>query len=279
MKERKFKKRGLKEAPAIVIAAFGTNTNGKVVYDLFDNVLKERFDGLRILWAYTSEIVREKTGYPGILQALAKIEEEGYRRAVIQPLHIFPGTEYQELMETCLSFPGIRVVAGESLLHRWHFVNEVFDAVATDFLPKKDGLNLVVAHGTPLCADPANILYIALESYLQQQYDNVFLATVDGIPQRQGALKKLTAYMQQTNSPKLVRLIPFMYVAGIHVENDLMGTENSVKADLQQNGITVDCPTIEYMDATFTKALGFYKDVRGCFVNRVERSLEILRYY
>ncbi|MBF0336545.1 MAG: sirohydrochlorin cobaltochelatase [Nitrospirae bacterium] len=279
MKERKFKKRGLKEAPAIVIAAFGTNTNGRVVYDLLDNILKERFDGLKILWAYTSEIIREKTGYPGILQALAKIEEEGYRRAVIQPLQIFPGTEYQELMETCLDFPGIRVVAGESLLHRWHFVNEVFDAIALDFLPKEDGINLVVAHGTPLCADPANILYIALESYLQNRYDNVFLATVDGIPQRQGSLNKLIAHIEHTRAPKKVRIIPFMYVAGIHVENDLMGKEDSFKADLQQNGITVDCPTIEYMDAKFTKALGFYKDVRRCFVNRIERSLEILRYY
>ncbi|MBF0539086.1 MAG: sirohydrochlorin cobaltochelatase [Nitrospirae bacterium] len=279
MKERKFKKRTLKEAPAIVVAAFGTSTGGRVVYDLLDNVLKERFDGIRIIWAYTSEIIREKTGYPGILQALARVEEEGYRRAIIQPLQIFPGTEYQELMADSLSFPGIRVVAGESLLHRWHFVNEVFDAISTDFLPRQQGTNLIVAHGTPLCADTANIVYIALDSYLQQRYDNVFLATVDGIPQRKGSIKRLTTYMEQTGSPKNVRLIPFMYVAGLHVEQDIMGTEDSFKTDLQHCGIVVDCPTISYMETSFIKGLGFYKDVQMCFVRRIERSLDILRYY
>ncbi|MBF0345491.1 MAG: sirohydrochlorin cobaltochelatase [Nitrospirae bacterium] len=280
MKERKFKKRGLKEAPAVIIAAFGTNTNGRVVYELFDSVLKTHFESVKVLWAYTSEIIREKTGNPGVLQALAMLEEEGYRRAVVQPLQIFPGTEYQELMETCLSFPGVRVVAGETLLHRWHFVDEVFSAISNDFLSQKEGINLVVAHGTPLCADPANIVYIGLDNYLQNHYNNVFLSTVDGIPDRISALTRIKTRLEQTKKTKhRVRLLPFMYVAGLHVEKDLLGTQDSFKTDLESLGLAVDCPIVSYGENSFVKGLGFYKEVQACFVKRIERSLDIMRFY
>ncbi|MBF0516429.1 MAG: sirohydrochlorin cobaltochelatase, partial [Nitrospirae bacterium] len=210
MKERKLKKRNLKDSPALVVAAFGTTSKGKIVYDLFDSDMRAHFKDTHCLWAYTSEIVREKTGTPGILQALASLEAHGYRKAVVQPLQIVPGTEYQELADMCIHFPGLRVALGESLLHRWQFVDEIICAIAGDFIA--DGINVVVAHGTPLCADPVNILYQGLDYYLSQKFSNCFFTTIDGMPSMELVLGKIA---DQNRALKRARWISLLDVAGL----------------------------------------------------------------
>ncbi|MEO5356519.1 MAG: sirohydrochlorin cobaltochelatase [Nitrospirae bacterium YQR-1] len=278
MKERKLKKRNLREAPAVVIAAFGTTSRGKAAYDRFDKKLREHYPGHEIQWAYTSEIIREKTGVPGILQALAQLEDRGYRKAVIQPLQIFPGTEYQMLIETCNAFPGMRIVAGETLLHRWQYVHEVFELIAGSFLKHDEGFNIVVAHGTPLCTDPANILYLSLDSYITQRFNNTFLATVDGIPDRVWALNELFAHPEAENK-KRVRLIPFMFISGLHFEHDLMGDDNSFKTALQSRGCQVECLNVEHEAEVYSKGLGFYEGIPEIFIKRVERAMSLMEIY
>ncbi|MBF0555981.1 MAG: sirohydrochlorin cobaltochelatase [Nitrospirae bacterium] len=277
MKERKLKKRNLMESPALVIAAFGTTSRGKAAYDIFDADVRAHFMSIwpetHIVWAYTSEIVREKTGSPGILQALASLEGHGYSKAVVQPLQIVPGTEYQELMEMCVNFPGLRVAMGETLLHRWQFVDEVISAVARDFIP--DGINIAVAHGTPLCADPANILYQGLDHYLTQKFQNCFFATIDGMPSLDIVLGKIAA----KTSAKKARLIPLLYVSGLHVEKDLLGEGQSLKAELQSLGLQVDYLSVAHEGGSFVKSLGFYEEVRRAFINRIERAFKLLYYY
>ena len=106
---KKYRRRiKLKELPAIVLPAFGTTERGKAVYQLFDNSVRTEFANYDVLWAYTSEIIREKTGHPGILQTLASLEQQGFAKVIVQPLLIFPGTEYEVLKDLCESFPGIR---------------------------------------------------------------------------------------------------------------------------------------------------------------------------
>lgn len=60
------------------------------------------------------------------------MEADGYRKVAVQPLHIFAGTKYQQLTETCNFFPGLRVFIGETLFHRWGFVTSIIQAVATE---------------------------------------------------------------------------------------------------------------------------------------------------
>ncbi|MBF0520497.1 MAG: sirohydrochlorin cobaltochelatase [Nitrospirae bacterium] len=278
MKERKLKKRNLQQNPAIVIAAFGTTSRGKAAYDIFDKKVREQYPAYEIQWAFTSEIIREKTGTPGILQTLAQLEERGYRKAIIQPLQIFQGTEYHELIETCRSFPGIRIVAGETLLHRWQHVHEVFALVSQSFLKNEDGFNIVVAHGTPLCTDPANILYLSLESYISQQASNSFFATVDGFPDKAHALSKFFAH-PDAEKIKSVRLIPFMFISGLHFEQDLMGDDDSFKTSLQSRGYQVECLTITHESQVYSKGLGFYDGIPEIFINRIERALSLMEVY
>ncbi len=276
MKEKKLRKRRLKDNPAIIIAAFGTGTRGSVVYRMFDRLVKEEFKGLDVRWAYTSEIIREKTGHPGVTETLASLDAEGYRRIVVQPLHVFPGTEYKILSQVCEGFPGLRAIVGETLLHRWRFVDEVLDIVSADFLSPQEGFNIVAAHGTPLAAEPVNILCLGLDTLLSYRYDNVFFSTIEGVPGRQSAFRKVH---RKRRDRQKVRIIPFMYAAGLHVEEDLIGEDNSYRTALEDAGIEVDWVPAEYEGVSLPKSLGFYDEIRHCFLERLRRSMELMRLY
>lgn len=276
MKEKKLRKRRLRDAPAILVAAFGTSNRGGTVYSIFDNMVEKEFSGVETRWAYTSEIIREKTGHPGVTEALASLETEGYRKVVVQPLHVFPGTEYQILTEICHGFPGLRTIMGETLLHRWRFVEEVIEIISRDFLSPEEGINMVVAHGTPLASDPANIVCMGLDNLLSHRYDNVFFSTIEGMPGREGVLKKVRRARQ---GRWRARLIPFMYVAGLHVEEDLLGQDNSYRAALEEAGLGVDWVTYAHEGLSFPKSLGFYEEIPHCFLERLRRSMELMKFY
>jgi len=271
----------LKELPAIVLTAFGTAQRGKAVYELFDKLVRNEFKDYDVSWAYTSEIIREKTGDPGILQALASLEQQGFTKVVVQPLLIFPGTEYEILADSCQSFPGLSVLVGETLLHRWHFVEQVLDIISRDFISPEEGINLLVAHGTPLSGDSANIVYLGLDHLLSQRFSNVFFCSVEGIPNRKGVFGKIQGTLPSfdaDNSKLRARLIPFMYVAGLHVEQDLLGEQNSYKNRLEEIGFSVECLTVQYQGKRFHKGLGFYEGIRESFLDRLRRSLDLIRF-
>ena len=275
------RRRKLKELPAIVLTAFGTRKRGKTVYQLLDKSVRNEFKDYDVSWAYTSEIIREKTGEPGILQTLASLEKQGFTRVVVQPLLIFPGTEYEILADSCRSFPGLRVLVGETLLHRWHFVEEVLDIISKDFISSEEGINLLVAHGTPLSDDSANIVYLGLDHLLSRRFSNVFFCSVEGIPDRKGIFEKIQANLaspQSVKSKLRARLIPFMYVAGLHVEHDLLGERESYKNRLEKIGFAVECLTVQYQGEHFYKGLGFYETIRESFLDRLRRSLDLIKF-
>ena len=69
-----------------------------------------------------------------------------------------------------------------------------------------------------------------------------------------------------------------MYVAGLHVQEDLLGKQDSYKSRLEENGFTVECLTAEYQGERFHKGLGFYEEIRESFLNRIRRSLDLIRF-
>jgi len=277
--EIKLRKRKLQDKPAIVIAAFGSTRSGKVVYDALDQELQEALPDYEIVWAYTSEIVRERTGHPGILQALGQLEERGYRKVAVQPIHVFPGTEYRVLEEQCRGFPGIRVVMGETLMHRWPFVEEAVEIVSEDFVDAQEGLNLLIAHGTPLCADPVNAVYLGLDYVLRQEYENVMLGVVEGVPPISSVLTAISRMVADRSPKPKAMLIPLMYVAGVHVEDDILGKGDTCRTALKDLGLEVTYPTVTHNGEAQPKGLGWYAGIRACFVARVRRALGLLEVY
>jgi sirohydrochlorin cobaltochelatase len=279
--------RTLKDKPAIVIAAFGTSTRAQVTYDSFQKQLDAAFPGYEIRWAFTSEIIRERVNQKwakqgkkkrlnSLQQALGDLEAAGYTKVAVQPLHIFPGEEYQEVLNIVEHFPGLQLETGETLLERWESVFEVVHIISVDFLPAGEGCNVLTAHGTPTTQFGSNITYLGLERHLQKKYPNAFLGAVDGIITREDALNAARACPQ-----KRVRFIPFMYVAGDHIMNDIMGAaedpeDPSWNTELRREGFETDVTRVEYAGETYYKGLGFFPQVNQIFINEISRALQRL---
>ena len=275
---RKMRLPKLQKDPAIVIAAFGSTKRAKNALELFRTKLDETYPDTKIYWAYTSEIIRKKLGLPSLQETLAKVEADGFRKAVVQPLHVFPGTEYKQLAETCSFFPGMRVFLGETLLHRWEFIKEILESIAPELLTPEEGFNLLAIHGTPLAADPANIIYLGFERLLSDMYPNVMAAAVEGVPDHKALFTRMKREgLADLN--KRIKIIPMMYFAGLHAEEDLMGENESWRGTLEEMGFEVECPTTVIDQKEYFKGLAYYPQVNEGFMNRLQRVLELARYY
>jgi len=275
-----------KDRPAIVLTAFGTSTKAKVTYDAFERQVKEALPDYEIRWAFTSEVIREivnrrleKSGASerllSLQQVLANLQAEGYTRAAVQPLHIFPGEEYEEVLSITGVFPGITVATGETLLQRWEKMHEVVEIISADFLAPGEGCNVVVSHGTPTTNTASNMAYMGLDRYLKVKYQNVFLGGVEGVITREEALGAAKGC-----AVKRVRFIPLMFVAGDHIMNDIAGEASADDApwsvELEDAGISTETTTLEVEGKTFYKGLGFFPEVNKVFIDSIKHILEEL---
>ncbi|MBA3006983.1 MAG: sirohydrochlorin cobaltochelatase [Proteobacteria bacterium] len=275
---RKMRLPKLQDRPAIVIAVFGSSSRAKAALDLFAERFTEEFPEYEPYWAYTSEIIRKKAGLPSLQETLAQVEAAGYRKVVVQPLHIFPGTEYQQMAETCAFFPGLRVFLSETLLHRWDFIKETLAVLEQDFLAPAEGWNLLALHGTPLAADPVNIVYLGLERLVGDLYPNVLAASIEGVPDHEAVLARIQRQGLAGKFHRL-RIIPMMYFAGMHAEEDLMGESESWRATLTDIGFTVECSMACIGNVQSFKGLACYPEILTFFMERLRRALILAEYF
>ncbi|MBI5017655.1 MAG: sirohydrochlorin cobaltochelatase [Deltaproteobacteria bacterium] len=274
--------RTLMEKPAIVLAAFGTSTKAQATYAVFEHQLHEALPGYEVRWAFTSEVIREKVNarrakegssdrLKSLPQALADLQAEGYTRVAVQPLHILPGEEYEEVLGEVKGFPGLRIEVGETLLHRWESVHEVIGILARDFLPPDQGANVLVAHGSPTTAAATNAAFLGIDRYLSRRYPNAFLGCVEGIVSGEDALAAAKAHPGGR-----VRFLPLLFVGGDHAINDIMGDTDSWRAEVTAAGKQADMPTVELAGETQYRGLGLIPEVNRIFVREIERSLSRL---
>lgn len=286
--------RTLHKEPAIVIVAFGTTTDARETYDYFAEQLQrelpEAWRNAAITWAYTSEIVRERANrqfaekgdpqrYRSLIQVLADLEDQGYRKIAVQSLHIFPGQEYEDMEREIVAFRslGLQIEYGGTLLQRWDMAFEAVGALVPEFLPAADGCTILVSHGTPETASGATGTYLGLDRYLRQTFGTVFMGGVDGVLTREQVLTQV-----KTCTPARVRIVPFMFVAGDHIMNDIMGGKSgkgessSWAKELEGSGVKVETVHTEYKGRQVYKGLGYYAAINRMFIKQLTDSLERL---
>jgi sirohydrochlorin cobaltochelatase len=269
-----------KGEPPIILAAFGTSTKAGIAYDIIGKRVGEAFPNSSIHWAFTSGIIRkkmnakwEKEGSPNRLYSLDEVLEtlraQGVKKIVVQPLHIFPGEEFEEVLKATARFPDLTIETGGALFLKWEDMYDVVAALKPDFLPVEKGSNIIVAHGTPSTDKPSNIAILGLDRYLSKRFSNVFLGAVDGAVTRSDAIDAALAY-----PVKNARFIPLMLVAGDHIMNDIMGDEaDSWKSELERGGIKSDCPTVKIDSEEYYKGLGFLPETSDIFIRMIRESL------
>lgn len=238
---------------AILVVSFGTSylETLQLTIASIENKIKDNFPEYEVRRAFTSRFVIKKlASRDGIQidteqQALEKLHAEGYREVYIQPLHVVAGEEYDKVKRLVVHYAhaGLfdRIKLGRPLLYYMGQEDQPDDYLAavqavTAELPKLGNEDAVVfmGHGG---LHPANAAYAALQLKFEQAgFNRTFVYTVEGFPALEHVIEKLNG-----NQVKKVLLIPFMLVAGDHVQNDMAGPEDdSAKSQLQKAGLHVE---------------------------------------
>ncbi len=253
---------------AIIVASFGTsyievlNRSIKLVED---QVAKE-FPDFEIRRVFTSNMVRKallkKEGIKtdSLEEALDKLEAEGFKEVYVQTLHIIPGEEYHEKIIKPARKYNHRfeiLKTGKSLLFA---TEDYFNAIEAlkDQIPAFENEKAVVlmGHGA---THPANSCYAALQLKLFDEIPNTFIANIEGYPEIDDIMEKLTPY-------KKIVLMPFMLVAGDHAINDMAGDEeDSWKNILADKGFEVE---------VYMKGLGENPKIRQIYINHIYDMLK-----
>ena len=258
--------------PAIVLAAFGTSTTAFDTYGHFEQKVKERFPGYEIRWAFTSNKVRHKLAQEKGQQlndlptTLRELKAAGFTRVAIQSLHVVPGEEWdKKVVEESQKIPGLKVALGKPLLSSKEDQELVLKALAPTFPQDlKSTAVVLVAHGSP--SPEGTATYLAFNRLLRARYphQHVFLGTVEGKPTKEETLEAV----KQSKATGIV-LMPFLFVAGEHVANDILGDNpESWKSELLKQK--------PYHLEGITKGLGYQDGIIAIYLDHLDRALKSL---
>lgn len=256
----------------ILVASFGTSYPDamKLCIESTENKVKESFSDYEVRRAFTSNIIikklkeRDNMDVDTVELALEKMKKDGFSEVIIQPLHIMPGEEYDEVLEMVEKYAKDKsfdkLIVGRPILFREEDYRIAIDALKNQMPElKKDEAVILMGHGSP---HPANSSYSQLQFMLQESvYKNVYVGTVEGFPLLDNIIPQL-----KNNGIKKVTLMPFMLVAGDHANNDMAGDQDdSWKSVLKKNGFEVEI---------YLHGLGENKGIQDIYVQHIKDSLD-----
>lgn len=282
---------------AIVLAAFGSTypTTLEPILAMLREVAN-RYPHSPVRLAFTSNFIRRtwhqraadadyRRNVPdvpeqiyfvkNILGAMADLQNEGYRRILVQPLLIVDGEEYRDLEAHVEALAAIRthkpqlqpfeqVAIGKPLLGSFHHREQLEMLVQAlkpdiDAARAADAALVYMGHGNEHMAQGA---YYELEILLQRHYRiPVYIGLVEGLPDFETVREKLAIA-----GARNVLLKPLMYVAGDHARNDMAGDDEDSWLTLLENDGYQVFPVLE--------GLGENPAVRGAFMKLLEQAAQ-----
>jgi sirohydrochlorin cobaltochelatase len=257
--------------PAIVLAAFGTTTEAFDTYKHFEQKVKARFPDYEIRWAFTSKKVRAKVreeqhkklkSLPEVLQDL---KTAGFTKIAVQSLYLAPGKEWEAAVKESREVPGLTVAVGKPLLSSKADEVGTIKALSQEFpADLKKTAVVLVGHGSP---DPkAQATYASFAQLLRSRYpENVFFGLVEF--QKPGK-EEVLEEVKRSGATSVV-LIPFLLVAGDHVQNDILGSgPESWKSQLLKQKA--------YHLEGITKGLGYQDGIINIYLEHLAQAMKSL---
>jgi sirohydrochlorin cobaltochelatase len=237
--------------PGIVLAPYGTlYPPALATYDRIQKAYERIFSGSPVRLAFTSHLMRKRLhenegiSVQGLQAVLANLHDQGSESVVVQSLQIVPGGEFHQVaalvkdMQSSEKQAFSRLAVGLPLLSSLsdcRRVSSILPALCSRLASHRDAEKeavLLVGHGT---GHPADALYSRMAEVLKIEHKNVFLGTIEGF----FGLEKMLPELNGCGA-RVVRLLPFLLVAGGHAENDIFGNSpDSWKSILKREGYEV----------------------------------------
>lgn len=248
----------------IVLAAFGTTSRALDTYSFIDTAVKNAFPDHPVRWAYTSRMVRShmkkkhRANMKDPVQVLDELAGQGHYWAVVQSMHLICGHEFYRLIDEVRQ-SNVRTSMGLPLLTSPVDYQLLTDAILANGLAGNDTATVLIGHGTD---HPSWTAYPALQQIVQVSGANIHVATVEG----ESAMEETIESVAQTGV-KHVHLVPLMLVAGVHLQEDIAGDEDSWKQAFLDAGLNV---TIK------ENGLGKHPAVVDMFIKHIYDALAII---
>jgi sirohydrochlorin cobaltochelatase len=191
-------------------------------------------------------------------QVLAELKQQGHSWAVVQSLHLICGHEFARLVDA-VKESVVRISMGLPLLTSPGDYRAVAAAILS-CRPMEDGsATVLVGHGTD---HPAWSAYPALAEILRSTDANIQIATVEGEPEM---AKTVDAVVR--SGAKKVHLMPLMLVAGVHLQEDIAGEEDSWKQAFEEVGLAVSVDV---------RGMGKHPGVVDVFIRHIRDALDMV---
>ena len=249
----------------IVLTAFGTTTKALDTYAVMDKAIKQQFPGHKIIWAYSSRMVKDHLTDKGVSglkhpgQVLDELAAEGYAWAVVQSMHLICGHEFYRMVEE-VQQKNIRTSIGLPLLTEHKDYEKVISHFTNTLQSLENQAVLFIGHGTD---HPAWSSYLALSHMLCEKFgDRIYMGVVEGYPEKNEIVNKIVK-----SKIKKVLLIPFMLVAGRHLLDDIAGDDGSWKTALEEKGIYVSIRST---------GLGMMPGIQKIFCSHIKDARDII---
>ena len=271
------KKKEADDKQAILITAFGTSMpSARKAIDNLVDAAKKAFPGADVRLAFTSNIIRRKLTREGKknvpptpVQALAALNDEGFKKVCVMPTHIIPGAEYDEIKNVVEAWSTLKgkygikdLRLGKTFLSSVEGCDEMADILIKRFAKVPAGTAVVLmGHGTP--HHIANAMYSQLQVALDKKADGrFFIGTVENTP----LIEDVVVALKKAGLKKTL-LSPLMIVAGDHANNDMADKDDpeSWYSVLKKEGFGVE---------TMIKGLGEDAGIAAAFVAHLKDALK-----
>ena len=251
---------------ALLMVHFGTTydeTRAKTIDAINEKAVKA-FPQMKVREAYTSRIVMKRLAKRGIkkdtpIDALLRLRAEGIKTVKVQPSYVIDGIEMDRLRQDVEQvrpfFDSIWV--STPLLYTVEDAEKVCKVLVNRHSAdaKKREHVLFIGHGTE---GPATALYSQLDYMLRANgHANYHVATIEGYPTQKTALAQIKAM-----KGKKVTLVPLLFVAGDHANNDI---SVEWKEALEKEGLTVDVRL---------EGLGEVPEIQDLYIKKTENVPE-----
>ncbi len=243
----------------IIISAFGTTSKAIATYTQLDSSIRNHFPLTEIIWAYSSKKIAQALQgrkeaavlHPGeVLQHLAA---RGVAKAVVQSLHLFPGTEFHSLLQIT-GKSAIECAIGRPLFTTPEDYDQVGEILRPVISKRPKKAILILGHGT---IHPVWTAYFSLEKILRKKFgDRIHVGVVEKYPDTDYIIDDIVDY-----GFREVCIIPFFLVAGMHYGRDIISdSPTSWKSRLQKKNIEVE--SIDY-------GLGLYPGIEELIIRHI----------
>jgi len=253
----------------LLVVSFGTSFNDSRVETIgaIEKAMIEAFPQMDVRRGFTSQIIidhvlrRDGEVIDNMTQALDRAVANGVKYLVVQPTHLMPGFEYNDVVEEVASYADAfeSVSIGRPILDTDEDFQVVAQAIVAATAEYDDGNTAIVFMGHGTEAD-SNGVYAKMQTVLSDMgAANYFIGTVEAEP----SVEDVLALVQAGDYSRVV-LEPLMIVAGDHANNDMAGgEEDSWNTIFENAGYEVIC---------LLRGLGSFPEIQQLLIEHAQAA-------